>query len=97
MLEEVPSIPYMVDFNIPVVKVACGDMFAAMLTAEGYVYTWGHNSFGQLGLKHEKTLLVQRPNKIDFVDRHSDSSGQPANIKDICLGYNHGLALTDNN
>lgn len=58
MLEEVPSIPYMIDFNIPVVKIACGDMFAGILTAEGFVYTWGHNSYGQLGLKNEKTLLV---------------------------------------
>ena len=81
--EDVSSIPFMVDFDIPVVKVACGNMFAGMLTAEGTVFTWGLNEYGQLGLKQEKTMYVQRPNKINFVDHHSDSSGKPQYIKDI--------------
>ena len=96
-MEDVASIPYMIDFDIPVVKVACGDLFAAMLTAEGSVFTWGYNNYGQLGVKQEKTLLVQRPSRIDFIDRHSDSSSKPLHIKDISLGYNHGMALTDTN
>ena len=50
-LIEVPSIPYMIDFNIPVAKIACGDMFAGLLTCEGQVFTWGYNNYGQLGLK----------------------------------------------
>ena len=45
-MEDVPSIPFMVDFNIPVTKVACGDLFAGLLTAEGSVWTWGYNNFG---------------------------------------------------
>lgn len=96
-MEDVASIPYMIDFDIPVVKVACGDLFAGILTAEGTVHTWGYNNYGQLGRKQEKTLYVQRPSKIDFIDRHSDSSGHPQYIKDISFGYNHGIALTDNN
>lgn len=87
----------MIDFDIPVVKVACGDLFAGMLTAEGQVFTWGYNNHGQLGVKQERTLYVQRPNKIEFIDRHSDSSGRPCAIRDICFGYNHGMALTDDN
>lgn len=43
---EVPSIPYMLDFYQPVFKVACGDMFAALLTCEGNVFTWGYNNYG---------------------------------------------------
>ena len=27
MMQEVPSIPFQVEFNIPVVQVMCGDMF----------------------------------------------------------------------
>ena len=96
-LEDVASIPFMIDFDIPVVKVACGDLFAGMLTAEGQVFTWGYNNHGQLGVKQERTLYVQRPNKIEFIDRHSDSSGRPCAIRDICFGYNHGMALTDDN
>lgn len=96
-MEDVASIPYMIDFNIPVVKVACGDLFSGLLTAEGTVFTWGCNNYGQLGLKQERTPFVQRPTKIDFIDRHSDSSLRPQHIKDICFGYNHAMALTDNN
>lgn len=62
MMQDVPSIPYQVDFNIPVAKVACGDMFAGLLTCEGSVFTWGYNNYGQLGVKLETTLIVQRPN-----------------------------------
>ena len=40
---------------------------------------------------------MQRPNRIEFIDHHSDSAGRPASIKDISFGYNHGLALTDDN
>ena len=47
---EVPSIPYMIDFDIPVAKVACGDMFSGLLTCAGTVFTWGYNNYGQLGL-----------------------------------------------
>ena len=45
-MEDVASIPYMIEFNIPVVKVCAGDLFAGMLTAEGSVYTWGYNNYG---------------------------------------------------
>ncbi|CAM9453734.1 unnamed protein product [Sphacelaria rigidula] len=33
----------------PVVQVAAGDWHGMALTAEGEVYTWGHNASGQLG------------------------------------------------
>ena len=62
MMEDVPSIPFKIDFNIPVVKVCAGDLFAGMLTAEGSVHTWGYNNYGQLGLKQERTIFVQWPN-----------------------------------
>ena len=96
-LEDVASIPYMIDFGIPIVKVVCGDLFSGLLTAEGQVFTWGYNNYGQLGNKNEKILFMQRPNKIEFIDHSSDSSGRPAYIKDVCVGYNHGMALTDTN
>ena len=49
-LEDIPSVPFQVYFQIPVLKVACGDLFMALLTVEGEVYSWGYNLFGQLGL-----------------------------------------------
>jgi len=43
MMEDIKSVPFGVEFFIPVVKVTCGDVFAGLLTAEGQVFTWGHN------------------------------------------------------
>lgn len=34
-VEQVPSLPYQIDFNLPVVKVMCGSMFTGLLTADG--------------------------------------------------------------
>ena len=50
MLKDIPSMPYQLDFAPPVVKVTCGDGFNALLTAQGQVFTWGHNKFNQLGI-----------------------------------------------
>jgi len=41
--------PFEINFNIPVLKVVCAYKTAALLTAEGEVYTWGSNSYGELG------------------------------------------------
>jgi len=91
-LQEMSSIPYMIDFDIPVAKVVCGDMFAGLLTCEGTVFTWGYNNYGQLGLKQSATRVVQRPNQIKF-----ENKGKQMQVKDLCVGFNHGMALTDNN
>jgi alpha-tubulin suppressor-like RCC1 family protein len=50
VLQDIPSIPYRLDFDIPVVKVVCGDLFGGILTAEGQIFTWGYNRYGELGL-----------------------------------------------
>jgi hypothetical protein len=34
-VDQVPSLPYMISFNLPVVKVMCGSMFSGLLTADG--------------------------------------------------------------
>ena len=36
--------------GVPVVQVACGDMFSLALTATGSIYAFGRNDAGQLGL-----------------------------------------------
>lgn len=45
-VEDIPSLPFQVDFRIPVVKISCGDLFGSLLTVEGDVYTWGYNISG---------------------------------------------------
>ena len=56
-LQDIASLPYQVEFNIPVLKVSCGDLFSALLTVEGEIYTWGYNVYSQLGL-NEKNLVA---------------------------------------
>ena len=57
MLQDINSMPFEVDFFIPIVKVTCGDVFAGLLTSEGQVFTWGHNQYGQLGIDKENVLV----------------------------------------
>lgn len=42
-LEDMNSLPFQVDFFIPIVKVSCGEALCALLTSEGQVHTWGNN------------------------------------------------------
>ena len=70
---DVPSIPYRVDFDIPVHKVVCGNYFAGLLTSEGQIFTWGCNNYGQLGIQDDQIYLVQRPNQIQLLDVQSSN------------------------
>ncbi len=61
-LEEISSMPFEIDFNIPVLKVVCTQKTAGLLTAEGEVYTWGSNSYGELGQDDSINLVQLYPN-----------------------------------
>lgn len=56
-VKELVSMPFSVDFFVPVVKVICGDAFSGLLTAEGQVHTWGYNHYGALGIDNEQAIL----------------------------------------
>lgn len=43
MGEDISSLPFEINFSIPVIKVCCGDTYSALLTSEGQVFTWGSN------------------------------------------------------
>ena len=63
-------------------------MFASLLTAEGEVFTWGWNLYGQLGVKDVAIGFTLNPMKVDFSDKKHK-------IIDLACGFNHQLALTD--
>ena len=76
----------------------CGDLFSGILTAEGSVFTWGYNNYGQTGINNEKTFYVQQPHKINFENRDAYApKDAPIFIKDLACGFNHCVALTDKN
>ena len=56
-LEDIASMPFQVDFKIPVYKTICGDVFSALLTNQGQVFTWGYNKCGVLGIDNPSILL----------------------------------------
>jgi alpha-tubulin suppressor-like RCC1 family protein len=93
-LETLNSLPFAVDFFIPVAKVVCGDGFSALLTAEAQVFTWGTNQFGQLGIDNEHVLVQLRPNSQWPVQLDADKNAV-TNVLDIAAGAHHMMALTD--
>lgn len=88
-MENIPSIPFGIDFQKPVVKLVCGDLFAGLLTASGEVFTWGWNVFGQLGMKDCSIGVLLNPTKVEF--GHSNER-----IIDLACGFNNSIALNEN-
>lgn len=70
-LEDICSLPFQVQIDIPVHKVVCGHEFSALLTAEGQVFTWGLNTTGQLGLAEEKVYYrteIDQKQPLSFIN-----------------------------
>jgi E3 ubiquitin-protein ligase HERC4 len=72
--------------GIPVVRIAAGAHHSLALSASGSVYSWGANSFGQLGTGDFANVFS--PRKLDALQHHR--------IVDISCGDNHTCMLTQN-
>ena len=62
---------------MPVAQLAAGDTHSAALTINGFLFTWGDNERGQLGLptKAEQSAQVSAPSllaKTHIMDMSSD-------------------------
>ena len=67
-----------------VIKICCGAYHSMALTSDGEVFSWGHNTFAQLG---DKTYNSRKtPTQVLFRDK----------IVSISCGTNHSIALTHN-
>ncbi len=76
---------YRLPKEVQVVDISCGEEHAALLTAEGHVYTWGYGHDGQLG--HNSKTHLSAPKKIaSFTER----------AKKIQCGGGHTAILTEN-
>ena len=88
--------PFELGFPIPIAKVATGSDFAALLTVEGAVYTWGSNGHGQLGIGNEKVLLQLRPDvEKPLLFKDEKNPEKPIRIVDIAAGSSSMIAQTD--
>jgi hypothetical protein len=70
-----------------IVAFSRGNNHSIARTRDGYVYCWGSNVFGQLGIGKEEYFGVLKPKLNQFL---SDFQ-----IIDICCGCDHSLALTN--
>jgi alpha-tubulin suppressor-like RCC1 family protein len=65
--------------------VATGSFFSAAFTSSGYLFTWGKNSAGQLGLGN--VVDASSPTLVPFF------ATSQLRIKKICIGHSHCVAL----
>lgn len=70
-------------------KVVFGEEHYAAIDKEGYLYTWGNNKYGQLGNGHAdgNDLVETSPIKVADV----------SNVRDISLGQEHSVMITNDN
>jgi alpha-tubulin suppressor-like RCC1 family protein len=77
--------PKMMDVNMPFLKVSAGGYCNAAISYSGLLYTWGDNSYGQLGdgsrVKHSDPNRVVRTQKM-------------YSFRSISSGYVHTVAIT---
>ncbi|XP_058814282.1 secretion-regulating guanine nucleotide exchange factor isoform X2 [Topomyia yanbarensis] len=69
--------------KLQVVKLQSGWSHSGYLTSNGTVYLWGRNNYGQLGVAVDTSR--DGPTLLDV----------ESNVRDFCLGSQHGVALAD--
>ena len=74
----------------PAVRLSCGGDAAAIVDAEGRLWTFGSGFFGQLG--HSPSLsdsLLRQPKLVDSLVRAG------VRVRDVACGFNHTLVLAE--
>jgi len=80
------EVEYFKKNNIKIEKIECGDYFSLCLSSDGQLYSFGQNSFGQLGLGQiTQQLKVNVPTQISFGNKL---------IKYIFAGEDHAAFIT---
>ncbi|EGR34803.1 nd6 protein, putative [Ichthyophthirius multifiliis] len=65
--------------NLNIKQVSCGGYHTVCITIEGYVYSWGKNSSGQLG--QETFLTILQPKKILYQEQNEGNMYIPNIVK----------------
>jgi E3 ubiquitin-protein ligase HERC4 len=71
--------------GLPILHIAAGDAHSMVVSQSGAVYGWGRNTFGQLGVGHEKD--TPEPTEL--------STLRTQRVKYISCGETHSAALTE--
>ena len=72
--------------------IALGEDFSVALKADGTVWTWGDNTYGQLGCSPNALRNSKYPVRVRILDNNGNSV---TNIISVAAGSNHSLALTN--
>ena len=76
------SIPNRVTALPKIKQISCGYSFTCCVDYEGFLWTFGHNSMGQQGIRNSKSFnFPQRIQEIPLVDS-------------VACGYEHTLIIT---
>lgn len=78
--------PEMIKNLPPIEQVSCGRYFCLALGENQQVYSWGNNSYGQLG--HSEKYMETKPIEIKSLSKK--------NIVKVSSGENFALALSNN-
>ncbi|XP_069711475.1 probable E3 ubiquitin-protein ligase HERC3 isoform X3 [Phaenicophaeus curvirostris] len=72
--------------NRDIIQIACGDQHAMALSRGGELFTWGHNSRGQLGVGSQTTTLIPQPQLVKRLKGIS--------LAQIAAGGGHSAAVS---
>uniref|UniRef100_K3WWQ6 RCC1-like domain-containing protein n=1 Tax=Globisporangium ultimum (strain ATCC 200006 / CBS 805.95 / DAOM BR144) TaxID=431595 RepID=K3WWQ6_GLOUD len=70
-----------------ILHVTCGSNHTMCMTTEGKVFTWGDNTFGQLGLGFKSTKSRGIPTRVEKL----------VNVRGIVCGGSHSFIITTDN
>tara|TARA_Y100000389_G_scaffold177783_1_gene190372 strand:+ start:541 stop:1839 length:1299 start_codon:yes stop_codon:yes gene_type:complete len=85
VLEPLPSLP------VPVRRIGAGKGFLGITTADGELYTWGRNLYGQLGLDFASRANVTTPTLV----RQFVFEPGRVQVHDFAGGWDHSVVITD--
>lgn len=80
--------------GLGVVQIAAGGWHSAARTRDGFLYAWGWNNAGQVGVRGKLDLVVYEPQPISWAE---DLDSRDIKVIDVACGSRHTIAVCDDN
>ena len=79
------------------VDVSLGAKFASIVSDNGLVYTWGSNSYGELGNESNLSSRIPVQIGVNYFTQKEYNEFLPPNVAMMSVGQSHSLAYTYDN
>jgi alpha-tubulin suppressor-like RCC1 family protein len=79
--------PVMLPTTMQITQVSCGGFHTAAVCKDGFIYTWGCNTSGQLGLGEKDVRTLSSPKMV--------SALKSMRVRKISCGFSHTAAIVD--